>query len=655
MREHRDTMTPNFPLLHGQGWQRQGGWAGGTVTALALSPAFPTDGLALATTAAGLFRTLNGGESWHRAMDGILDAHMTAVAFAPAADGRIALAASEQGRLYRSEDGGATWQEVSAWAGLGVITALACSPHFPADGTLFAATPAGVFRTLDGGASWESCTFGLLDLDVLCLACAPDFQESQVVWAGTAQGGFYRSRNGGRAWRDAGCGLPDTAIQCLLVTQPAQDGAPVLWVGTEGHGLYVSRDGGAQWGAAGDALAGHSVNCLAAVAGGHEGATLRLVAGTDGGVFFSEEDSGDGSLHWELAGGGAFIALTLAAAPTAHGEPLLLAGAYQEGIFRSRDGGKRWAAAGTGLEAHAPPLVRVGPGDSLWAHDLDGELARSVDGGCSWHPLPVGEEGAAVQGMAVAGEGDGATLLVATAEGLYLGQVAGQAGAVPWRRLPVPVEPAQIHLPLIAPNLELVVGDQGGGLHRSTDGGQTWQTLAVPWAGQGLLNLALAPDFAHSRGCLAVTAVRNRQGNYDVQIWQGTEGGQMWQELLALETEVPAVAVAWPYDPEYQSRFFATRHRVIRLYRDAGSGEMAVSQAFLQEGVQITGLLSSPTYQVDRTVLAATSQGVLISADDGTTWTPLGRGLPACPVVELLPVDVGLLAVTLGGGLWRLG
>jgi photosystem II stability/assembly factor-like uncharacterized protein len=644
-------MTPNFSLLNGQSWQRQGGWAGGTVTTLALSPVFPTDGLALAATAAGLFRTRDGGDSWHRAMDGILDAHMTAVTFVPSADGRMAFVASEQGRLYRSEDGGATWQEVSAWAGLGVITALACSPHFPEDGTLFAATPAGVFRTLDGGASWESCTFGLLDLDVLCLACAPDFQESQVVWAGTAQGGFYRSRNGGRAWRDAGFGLPDTAIQCLLVTQPAQDAPPVLWVGTEGHGLYVSRDGGAHWEAAGDALAGHSVNCLAAVEGGPEGATLRLVAGTDGGVYLSD----DGGQHWEPADGGAFIALSLTAAPTAHGEPVLLAGAYQEGIFRSRDGGKRWDPAGTGLEAHAPPLVRVGPRGSLWAHDLDGELAFSVDGGHSWHPLSVGEEGAAVQGMAVAVEGDGAILLVATAEGLYLGQVAGQAGAVPWRRLPVPVDPGQIHLPLIASNRELLVGDQGGGLHRSTDGGQTWQTVAVPWAGQGLLNLAQAPDFDHSRGCLAVTAARNRQGNYDVQIWQGAEGGQTWQELLGLETEVPAVAVAWPYDPEHQSRFFATRHRVIRLYMDADSGEMAVSQAFLQEGLQIIGLLPSPAYQMDRTLLAATSQGVLISTDDGTTWAPLGRDLPACPVVELLPVDTGLLAVTLGGGLWRLG
>uniref|UniRef100_A0A540VN64 Photosynthesis system II assembly factor Ycf48/Hcf136-like domain-containing protein n=2 Tax=Litorilinea aerophila TaxID=1204385 RepID=A0A540VN64_9CHLR len=653
MRGHHDIMTPNFSLLKEQAWQRQGGWAGGTVTALALSPAFPTDGLALAATPAGLFRTEDGGDSWHRAMDGILDAHMTAVAFAPLGGGRMAFVASEQGRLYRSEDGGATWREVSAWAGLGVVTALACSPHFPEDGTLFAATPAGVFRTLDGGASWESCTFGLLDLDVLCLACAPDFPESQVVWAGTAQGGFYRSRNAGRAWRDAGFGLPDTAIQCLLVTQPAQDAAPVLWVGTEGHGLYVSRDGGAHWEAAGQALAHHSVNCLAAVEGGSEGATLRLVAGTDGGVFFSEGSfSEDGGQHWEPADGGAFIALSLAAA---QGEPVLLAGAYQEGIFRSRDGGKRWDAAGTGLEAHAPPLVRLGPGGSLWAHDLDGELAFSVDGGRTWRSLPAGEEGAAVQGMAVAVEGDEAILLVATAEGLYLGQAAGQPGAVPWQRLPVPVDPAQIHLPLIAPNLELLVGDQGGRLHRSTDGGQTWQALAVPWTGQGLLNLVLAPDFGHSRGCLAVTAARNRQGNYDVQIWQGTEGGQAWQELLGLETEVPAVAVAWPQDPAHQSRFFATRHRVIRLYRDAESGEMAVSQAFLQEGLQITRLLPSPAYQAARTVLAATSQGVFISTDDGTTWAPLGQGLPACPVVELLPVDTGLLAVTLGGGLWRLG
>src|SRR5262245_5881832 len=195
-------------------WQRLGSWAGGPVLDIGLSPTFAVDGMALAATAAGLYRTDDGGDSWQRTAAELADPSFLAVAFAPAnRPGQVcAYAASESGRLYTSLDSGLTWQEVSAWSGLGQATQLLLSPGFDQDRTLFVATGTGVFRTQDGGLHWESATFGLHDLEVLCLALAPDFVSSEVIWCGTAAGGLYRSRNAARSWRDSGQGLPDDAV-----------------------------------------------------------------------------------------------------------------------------------------------------------------------------------------------------------------------------------------------------------------------------------------------------------------------------------------------------------------------------------------------------------------------------------------------------------
>lgn len=65
-------------------WRRVGAWSGGLVSAVAMSPTFAHDGLALAATAAGMFRSTDGGLSWQPANIGLTDRSVLAVAFAPA-------------------------------------------------------------------------------------------------------------------------------------------------------------------------------------------------------------------------------------------------------------------------------------------------------------------------------------------------------------------------------------------------------------------------------------------------------------------------------------------------------------------------------------------------------------------------------------------
>lgn len=616
-------------------WHPAGAWSGGTVSAVALSPQFVADGVALAATAAGLFRSTDGGRSWRLSGDGMDDPVVFALACAPVDHGWIALASTGTGRLYRSDDGGEHWQQVDAWAGLGVITALALSPEYASDRTIFAATVEGMFRSQDDGASWESSTFGLLDTEILCIAAAPDFAQSETLWIGSALGGLYRSRNGARSWRDSGMGLPDSAVQCLLVS-PGYWQDRTLWVGMEEGGLYRSTDGGGQWEAAAAHLADVSINSLLAV--GDEGRTL--LAGTDAGLYRST----DGGVSWAEVKSAPFVALAL----TAAGDTVLAA-TFAEGVYRSTDGGLSWATANEGLVAHAPPLVQQSESGVLVALDLDGTLAASTDGGQTWSVAEP--DGIGAFALTKGGE------VWAAMEGSLLTAHVDEF-AQGWAEQPAPVD--EPHILALSPDFvddgTLLVGDGSGTLHLSEDDAETWEALNAPQPGAALLHAGFAPAdmYADGEAIFAVTLAPAPGNNFTADVWIASLDSLEWENLIRFETEVSAVLVAVPDDPETGLLVFATQHRVIRLFNNA-QDELAVEQFFFEPEVRLSAVAASPSYAQDSTLFAGSNRGVFRSTDGGASWAPLGAAL-AQPVVSLLPDGAdGVRVVTLGGTVWQRG
>ena len=612
-------------------WTQTGGWPGGTVTTLLLLPG----GEILAGTKAGLFRSADAGQSWQPLENGPADPALVAVA----TSGTDIFATSEGGRLYCSADGGESWPEVVGWAGLGVGVAIAISPNYADDATLFIATADGPLRSQDRGESWESSTFGMLDVDTLCLAISPNFASDETLWAGTAFGGFFRSRNGGRSWREAGAGLPDAAVQCL-----AQDADGTLYAGSESDGVFRSLDGGNSWQRAGDGLAGQSVNSLAALPG-------SLLAGSGTGLFRLEA----GSEVWQPCAGADFVAFALAGA-----ESLAVAGAWQSGVHISSDGGGYWQAAnGSGTElltGHAPPLAVLTPWNELFVVDGDGAAALSTDRGATWHLLDFLPADSFCGLLASAGSGDNFTLFLWADDAIYR-----RTGQGDWQSLPAPGDgAAQLAAsPAFNTDGSLLLVDGDGYLYLSEDRGDNWQELGSAETEADLLAVALSPYFATDRRLYLVTADYDGRpapspgtgegrggGRVQAEVWQSDDAGQSWSDLAGFALDTPALCLLPLADELRRPLLLAAQNRLINLYTDADTGELAVAQRFLEAHVRIVALATTDS----GLLLAATNRGVWrVHLETGDAESV---GLAEKTVVAIFPMDDGLCAVTLGGEVW---
>jgi photosystem II stability/assembly factor-like uncharacterized protein len=194
----------------------------------------PTDParLLIAISAARVYRSDDGGETWRASNRGIV------VGFVPDGDDlefgqcvhKVArdagnperLYLQHHGGIYRSDDGGSEWTAMTGIAGMDFGFPVVAHPTRPSTAYLlplesdeYRCTPDGrciVWRTTDAGATWEPLTDGLpqdnAHLTVLRDAFTTDGQEPAGLYLGTRTGEVYASSDDGSTWRLVADHLP---------------------------------------------------------------------------------------------------------------------------------------------------------------------------------------------------------------------------------------------------------------------------------------------------------------------------------------------------------------------------------------------------------------------------------------------------------------
>lgn len=217
--------------------------------ALAASPGFVQDGICFAARGSGLYRSNDGGHTWHLTYESLgLEGPLAtlAVAVSPDFASDQSVFAGAAGGILRSFDGGQSWHITTLPPPPPLVSTLVISPNYTCDGTLLAGTVEdGVFRSVDQGRSWVAWNFGLLDPNILCLAISPDFAHDQTILVGT-ETGIFRSTNGGRGWREVDFPTEFAPVLSLALS-PNYAGDGILFAGTETRGLFCSEDRGRSW------------------------------------------------------------------------------------------------------------------------------------------------------------------------------------------------------------------------------------------------------------------------------------------------------------------------------------------------------------------------------------------------------------------------
>ena len=210
----------------------------------------------------------------------------------------------------------------------GEVLSLALSPNFASDHTLFAGTyDGGAFKSTDAGASWSAVNTGLISPEVTPLALSPNFAADSTLFAGTWGGGVFKSTDRGSNWSAVNTGLTGMNVYSLALS-PNFASDSTLFAGTNG-GVFKSTDGGSNWSAVNTGLANTDVRSLALSPNFASDSTL--FAGTYGGGAFKSTNAG---ASWSAVNTGPTNThvLSLALSPNFASDHTLFAGAVG-GVF----------------------------------------------------------------------------------------------------------------------------------------------------------------------------------------------------------------------------------------------------------------------------------------------------------------------------------
>jgi len=204
---------------------------------------------------------------------------------------------------------------------------------------------------------------------------------------------------------------------------------------------------------------------------------------------------------------------------------------FGDGIYRSADGGAHWTKSGLENSQHISKIV-VHPTNSdivwaaaqgpLWSPGGDRGLYKTTDGGKSWKKVLGGGEWTGVTDVAIDPR-DPDTLYAAT-----------------WQ-----------HQRTIA---AYVGGGPESGVHRSTDGGETWTKLGggLPEGNLGKIGLAVSPQ--RPDVVYAAIELDRRTGGF----WRSADRGASWEKR--------SDTVSGATGPHYYQELFASPHAFDRVY-----------------------------------------------------------------------------------------
>ena len=498
----------------------------GSITSIAVSPSFSTDGLALiGTNTGGVLRWNNLTKTATSVTSGLTDPRVTSVTYsADYAWDSTVFASTWTGGLFVSGDRGSTWSPSNSglvWDPQPTTLAFQDRPNFgrvvsaltdqvTRTQTVFLAAFVGLYASDNRGASWaesETLTSSIL----VGLTLSPQYGTDSKVAISTYSNGAFTSADAGATWSESNLGLaqrgfwdaePDGYARLYnIVYAPPVPGRSWLYssVATYGGspgGVLRSSDGGASWSRT--SVPGFSSpdfdTHIPFVLPSPNFANDRSVLMVDGGNGFVSRSVDEGA-SFQRVGTIPFQTRCLQASPNFAVDQRLLV-CTSRGVYVSTDFGATWSPTArlnmTGLAV----VVRSGVSETWLAATTTG-LFRSTNQGVSWtraslpSSVPATAEVVSVASSPPS-SGPGTVLVSIRGRGLLRSTDGGATFGAPRTALldaneqldnsnAKPTASAIAFSPAFGAD-RTVFGYSNDHLFRSIDGGATWVRVVFPRA-----------------------------------------------------------------------------------------------------------------------------------------------------------------------------
>ena len=334
-------------------------------------------------------------------------------------------------------------------------------------------------------------------------------------------------------------------------------------------------------------------------------------------------------------------------------------GLPEGGVWKTTNAGTTWKPIFDDVRVASVGAVAVAPGDpktvyvgtgnqSGWSFTIGKGIYKSIDGGRSWTNVGLSRS-QYIGGIVVDPRNAGSVLVAAlgprptgapgtrgggagTSEDGERGVYRSSDGGRSWTRV-LPTDgssgASDVCIDYADPQIAYALLTAGGGapgapsaggadsgVHKSTDGGVTWQ----PIGGRGLQDGARISAFAvasgtHGRRLYAMAGVgAGRGAGASRGLYRSDDGGETW----TLGTRQLASAGGKIYaDPQNPDVVYLMGTSV---YRSVDGGRHVASFWGAPSGADPRFLWIDPTNS--RRMIAGVDQGTAISVDGGESWTP---------------------------------
>ncbi len=636
-------------------WRSIGPYRGGRVTAVA-GVSGQRDVYYFGATGGGVWKTTDGGASWFPIADSILGAgSIGAIEVAPSDPNVVYVGGGESplrgnvspgDGMYRSTDAGRTWARIGL-TDAGQIAAIRVHPSNP--DLVYAAVlghafgpsaQRGVYRSDDGGRTWRLLlsrgdSAGAIDIAMdhanPRILYAAFWQAVRRPWemvSGGAGSGLFKSTDGGETWTELTRrpGLPRGLVGKVGVAVSHVDPDRV-WaiIEAEDGGVFRSDDAGATWIRTSEDRSLRQrawyYTHIHADPGNNDAVwvmNVNLHRSVDGGRTFTSIRQGHGDNH----------ALWI----DPH-DPARIINGNDGGAAVSTNGGATWSTLENQPTAqfyHVTttmdfPYRVCGAQQDNSTICIPSRTAGGLIGRDTWQTLGGCESGY------IAVRPDSTDISYAGCYGGYLERQDARTGLerniMVWPDNPMGRGADDLRyrfqwtFPIVLspfdPNVLYVTSQM---VHRSTDGGQSWQTIS--------------PDLT-----------RNDRSK------QGPSGGPITKDNTSVEYYDVVFALA-PSPRERGLVWAGTDDGLVHVTRDGGATWQNVTPPGLPEWALISIIEASP-HDAATAYVAATrykwddfAPYVYRTGDYGRTWTRITAGLPANHFIRVIredPVRRGLL------------